>query len=114
METTNPFAAFAGHKNLSLESFRKSGEGVRTPVWFAADPATGVAARLYIYTIEDSGKVKRIRNNARVRIAPCDRVGKILGSWTEAQAEIVAAPEAVHGMALLDRKYAPLKQILSF
>jgi len=33
------FAAFAGHKYLNLETFRKSGDGVKTPVWFAADPS---------------------------------------------------------------------------
>ena len=64
------FEAFAGHKYLNLETFKKSGEGVKTPVWFAADPASDLAsdaARLYAYTIGNSGKVKRIRNNGRVR-----------------------------------------------
>ena len=78
------FAAFAGHKYLNLETFKRSGDGVKTPVWFAADPANDLAsdaARLYAYTVGNSGKVKRIRNNARVRIAPCDMAGKLLGEW---------------------------------
>jgi len=69
------FAAFAGHKYLNLETFKKSGEGVKTPVWFAADPSASLDssdAKLYVYTIGVSGKVKRIRNNPRVKIAPCD------------------------------------------
>lgn len=107
------FAAFAGHKYLNLETFKKSGEGVKTPVWFAADPANDLAsdsARLYAYTIGNSGKVKRIRNNARVRIAPCNAGGKLLGEWVEARAEIVTGPEAEYGDSLLNKKYLPWKQ----
>ena len=114
MEPTNAFAAFDGYKNLSLESFRKNSVGVRTPVWFAADLSTGVATKLYVYTIADSGKAKRVRNNGRVRIAPCDRKGKILGEWIEAKAEMISGAEADHGMALLNKKYLPLKQVLAF
>ena len=111
------FAAFAGHKYLNLETFRKSGEGVRTPVWFAADPAANLdssAAKIYIYSTGDSGKAKRIRNNGRARIAPCDARGKLLGEWVEARSEIVTGQEAKHGMDLLNKKYAPWKQLLGF
>jgi uncharacterized protein len=111
------FSVFDGHKYLSLETFKKNGQGVRTPIWFAADPAgelNSSAAKLYIYTVDNTGKVKRIRNNPRVRIAPCDMRGKILGEWIDAAAEIVAKEEAVRGMRLLNKKYFPLKQILGF
>jgi PPOX class probable F420-dependent enzyme len=111
------FAGFAGHKYLNLETFKKSGEGVKTPVWFAADPSTNLdssEARLYVYTIGDSGKAKRIRNNPRVRIAPCTMRGEVLGDWVEARAEIVTGDAAARGMQLLNKKYFPLKQILGF
>jgi PPOX class probable F420-dependent enzyme len=111
------FAAFAGHKYLNLETFKKSGDGVKTPIWFAADPANdlaGNAARLYAYTIGNSGKVKRIRNNGRVRIAPCDMRGNLLGEWMEARAEIVTGAEAAYGDNLLNKKYFPWKQLLNF
>jgi PPOX class probable F420-dependent enzyme len=111
------FAAFAGQKYLNLETFKKNGESVKTPVWFAADTAAGLdssAAKLYIYTIGESGKVKRMRNNPRVRIAPCDMRGNVLGEWVDAHAEIVTGAEAAHGMKLLNKKYFPLKQILGF
>ena len=109
------FAAFRGHKYLNLETFKKNGEGVKTPVWFAADPSASLDsndAKLYIYTIGVSGKVKRIRNNPRVRIAPCEMRGKVLGEWVEARAEIVTGEEAAHGMQLLNKKYFPWKQLL--
>jgi PPOX class probable F420-dependent enzyme len=76
------FATFAGHKYLNLETFKKDGTGVKTPVWFAADPSLSLDsndAKLYAYTVGVSGKVKRIRNNLRVKIAPCDMRGKVLG-----------------------------------
>ncbi len=91
------FETFAGHKYLNLETFKKSGEGVKTPVWFAADPSVRLDssdAKLFVYTIGVSGKVKRIRNNPRVRIAPCTASGKLLGDWVQARAEIVTGAEA--------------------
>jgi PPOX class probable F420-dependent enzyme len=117
MNASVGFAAFDKHKYLCLETFKKSGEGVRTPIWFAADPASGLAslsAKLYVYTIANTGKVKRLRNNPRVRIAPCDYRGKILGAWVDAQARAVTGEEAARGMRLLNSKYFPLKQILGF
>jgi PPOX class probable F420-dependent enzyme len=111
------FAQFDGHKYLNLETFKKSGDGVKTPVWFAADPATNLAssdAKLYLYTIGVSGKVKRVRNNPRVRITPCDMRGNVLGEWVEARAEIVTGEEAARGMQLLNKKYFPWKQLLAF
>ncbi|HKW55742.1 MAG TPA: PPOX class F420-dependent oxidoreductase [Candidatus Acidoferrum sp.] len=110
-------AAFRDQKYLSLETFKKSGEGVKTPVWFAADPHADLStdqARLYVYTIGNTGKVKRIRNNHRVKIAPCTMRGTVLGEWTEAHAEIIANDQATRAMALLNRKYFPSKQILDF
>jgi PPOX class probable F420-dependent enzyme len=117
MTASTGFAAFANHRYLSLETFRKNGEAVRTPVWFAADPSSKLDSRdakLYVYSIEDSGKVKRVRNNPRVRVAPCDMRGKLLGEWVDAKAEIVTGAEAERGMRLLNKKYFPWKQILGF
>jgi hypothetical protein len=111
------FAAFAGHKYLNLETFKKSGDGVKTPVWFAADPSASLDSRdaqLYVYTIGVSGKVKRIRNNGRVKIAPCNARGGVLGEWVDARAEIVTGEEAARGMQLLNKKYVPWKQLLDF
>jgi len=111
------FSAFAGQKYLNLETFKKSGAGVKTPVWFAADPSVDLdssEAKLYVYTIGVSGKVKRIRNTNRVRVAPCNTRGGLLGQWVDARAEIVTGQEADHGMQLLNKKYAPWKQLLDF
>lgn len=111
------FAAFRDQKYLSLETFKKSGEGVKTPVWFAADPASDLDAGnalLYVYTIGNTGKVKRIRNNGHVKIAPCTIKGAPLGDSVDANAEIVTGETASKAMQLLNKKYFPWKQLLGF
>ena len=86
------FAAFAGQKYLNLETFKKSGQGVKTPVWFAAEPSM------------------KLDSN----VAPCDMRGGLRGEWVPARVEILGGAEAQHGMQLLNKKYAPWKQLLDF
>jgi uncharacterized protein len=101
-----------GKKYLNLETYRRSGKGVRTPVWFATAPSATGEPKFYVYTTADSGKAKRIRRTGVVKIAPSDVRGKVTGSWLAARAEIVAGAEFAVGMRLLNRKYWPWKQIL--
>jgi len=115
MNTGTGFGALRSEQYLSLETFRKNGKGVRTPVWFAVAPAHASSATdptIYVYTTATSGKVKRIRNNAAVRIAACNAFGGMLGRWIDARASIVSGEEARLGMRLINRKYIPWKQIL--
>lgn len=102
-------ARFANEKYLNLETYRKSGMPVDTPVWFALEGDT-----FHVYSRADAGKVKRIRNNPSVRIAPCDARGKLKGPWSDAKARIVDGPEAAHGQELLTKKYGWLKRIGDF
>jgi hypothetical protein len=97
---------FAEKQFLNLETFRKSGVGVPTPVWFAERNGN-----LYVRTIDNSGKVKRIRNNGRVRVAPCDARGMLEGEWVEAQARLVEGEIASIANALLDKKYGFQKKM---
>ena len=96
----NKLAPFANHKYISLETYRKNGQAVRTPVWFAESDG-----QLYVYTLADAGKAKRLRNNPRGRIAPCDMRGRVTGEWADAEARFVRGEEATRANALLDRKY---------
>ena len=85
---------------LSLETFRKNGTGVATPVWFAARGSS-----LYVFSAGDAGKVKRLRNSSKARVAPCDVRGKVLGDWVEAKAILIddaAEAKAAHA-ALVER-----------
>ncbi len=94
------FAHLAGDKYISLETFKKNGEGVKTPVWFVLHDGA-----LYVYTEADSWKVKRIRNNPLVRVAACDIRGRVKGPWTDARASFVEGEERRTADKLLDRKY---------
>jgi PPOX class probable F420-dependent enzyme len=108
------FDPLQGQKYINLETFRKNGQGVRTPVWFAGEPEQGVPEKLYVYSTANTGKAKRIRNSSRVRAAPCEVRGKLLGEWIEARAEVVIGAEAEHAMKLLNKKYFPWRQLLGF
>jgi PPOX class probable F420-dependent enzyme len=59
---------FTAQKYPNLESVKRDGTPVQTPVWFAED--RGV---LYVYTLANAGKVKRIRRHPRIRFATCSR-----------------------------------------
>lgn len=103
----NTIKSFEHQKYLNLESFRKNGNGVKTPVWFVEDGGT-----LYIRTIANSGKVKRIRNNQRVLIAPCKMDGALLGDWIEASARLVGGPEIDRKVDhMLGNKYGLMKSL---
>ena len=99
-------APLAGHKYLNLESFKRDGTPVQTPVWFAEDHGL-----LYVYTLANAGKVKRIRRNPHIHIAPCTVRGTVIGPWVEAEATIVDATTAAHGHALLRHKYGWMKRM---
>ena len=117
MNTETGLGVLQPEKYLSLETYRRNGRAVQTPVWFALAPTPaggGSDAKIYVYTTADSGKAKRIRNNGAARIAPCDARGRVKGQWIDAHAEIVTGAEAGLGMRLLNRKYIPWKQILDF
>jgi PPOX class probable F420-dependent enzyme len=93
------FNQFKRQKYLNLETFRRNGESMKTPVWFVQD-----GEMIYIRTVDGSGKVKRIRNNGNVNIAPCAVDGKLLGDWVPVHACQVHDPQIDRKVGLLIRK----------
>jgi uncharacterized protein len=94
---------------MNIETYRKSGLGVKTPVWFVQDDDS-----VFVRTVANSGKVKRIRNNGQVKIAPCKADGTLLGDWVPATAcEVsdVATNRKVDLM--LDKKYGLMKKVFA-
>lgn len=87
-------------KYLSITSFRRDGTGVATPVWFVQE-----AGRLLVQTDANSGKVKRIRRNPRVTIAPCGATGRLRAEPVAALAELLPAAELGRVQQLMARKY---------
>lgn len=91
----------AQHRYLNLATFRRNGAEVQTPVWFAE-----AEGRLYVFTAGGSGKVKRLRNSSRVRIAPCDVRGRVRGAWQDATARLVGDASSIgRARAALRAKY---------
>jgi PPOX class probable F420-dependent enzyme len=78
-------ALFPG-RYLSVTSFRRDGTGVATPVWFVSD-----GRRLFALTDLHSAKVRRIRRNPRVLLAPCRADGKLRSEAVPARAEVLTA-----------------------
>ena len=58
-----------------------------------------------IIQVTNAGKAKRLGNNPRARIAPCDMRGRVTGEWADAEARFVQGEEATRANALLDHKY---------
>lgn len=92
---------FENQKFISLETFRKNGVGVKTPVWFTTEDDM-----LYVWTEASSGKAKRIRRDGKVIIAPSTASGEPVGNWMDAQATADSSPEALeHINNLMKKKY---------
>ncbi len=80
---------------------------MKTPVWFVMDEN-----KIFVQTGADTGKVKRIRNNGKVNIAPCKMDGKITGSWLPAQARETSDQEiCLQANCLLGKKYGLQKKL---
>lgn len=79
------FEHLRGHKYCLLVTYKHSGDGVPTPVWFGL----GDDGNVYVRTETDVAKVRRIRNDPRVRVAPCTLRGKPLGPPAEGQARVL-------------------------
>jgi PPOX class probable F420-dependent enzyme len=100
---------FEGKPFLNLETFRRNGQGVKTPVWFTQD-----GQAFYVRTVAGSGKVKRVRNNGTVRIVPCEANGTPTGEWVAAHAvEVTDEATAKLVAGLLEKKYGAV-QVRSF
>ena len=99
-QSNDPFVPLYDYQFMVLTTFRRSGVGVATTVWFA--PANG---KLYVTTSTTTGKLKRVRNNGRVVMAPSDRVGNVQGESIEGRAHEVSPEEYEQAQKALRGKY---------
>jgi hypothetical protein len=95
---------------INLATFRRDGRAVETPVWFAAR-----GRKLYVFSEAEAGKMKRLRNDGRLRLAACNVRGKLRGDWHEGVGRRVDDPASVAGAydALL-AKYGWLMRLTNF
>ena len=95
---------------IALTTFRKTGQAVTTPVWFAQSHGT-----IYVETHADAGKLKRLRHTARVTFAPCTYSGKVTGSLYEGNVRILTeSEESTEASAALAKKYGFMRSLYHF
>jgi PPOX class probable F420-dependent enzyme len=99
MTSTIP-AELRDQKYVSLSTFRKNGVAVPTPVWFAEENE-----KLYVMTRGDSGKIKRIRANPVVNVAPSTIRGKVTGHEFPGRARVLPEQDWPHARELIRAKY---------
>ncbi len=106
MATTN----LADETYVSLETFKRDGTGVKTPVWVA--PLEG---NMVIFTDGTSYKVKRVRRNPKARVASCDVRGGSLGPWSDAACTVIADPDReARAYEALREKYGFQMRLVDF
>ena len=88
---------------INLSTRTRDGSSVNTPVWFAQEGETN---NYYVYSLDNSGKVKRIRNFPEVKVGICTFSGKPKGGWFYAIADLVDEPENTKvAYSVLRKKY---------
>jgi hypothetical protein len=91
---------FLNQKYINLETYKKDGTPVRTPVWFVIDNDL-----IFVITRDSTGKVKRLKNNQDVQIVSCSFKGKPKNEWMRGKAEKITGEEADMAIKLRKKKY---------
>lgn len=96
---------------VNLVTYRKTGTEVRTPVWIA--PLNG---KHYVFSESKAGKVKRVKNNASIKIALCDVRGKLLSDdWLAGEATLIDEPKLITAVyQSFTRKYGLIMRATNF
>jgi PPOX class probable F420-dependent enzyme len=104
------FTNLAKEKYISLTTFRKTGEAVITPVWFAESKGT-----IYAETGVNAGKLKRIRHTERVTLAACTMSGRVTGAETVGRARVLSEPQEIKvAKAAMSQKYGLTRSLYYF
>jgi PPOX class probable F420-dependent enzyme len=94
------FDHLSGERFISLVTFRRSGDRVATPVWFAHE-SDGIV----VGTFANSGKAKRLRHTEKVEIAPCNFRGLVRGAYVPGIAVLLEPSAATGASVALNDKY---------
>lgn len=111
MFSSDPLSILSEYRYVKLETLRRNGEAVATPVWFTID-----GRKISVVTRNQTGKVKRLRNNPNVRIAPCGMRGQLKGQWYTGKAFFMNKEDLGNALRSRNKKYgfqARLAGILS-
>ncbi len=103
----NKLEHFLDQKYINLETYKKDGTPIRTPVWFVIDKNL-----IYVITRDSTGKVKRLGNNQNVRIVPCSFKGEPKNEWVKGAAEKIRGEEADKVIKLRKKKYGMFARLI--
>jgi PPOX class probable F420-dependent enzyme len=104
--TADTFDALIDQEYALVVTFRVSGQPVPTPMWFGLHDGL-----VYVESLADAGKVKRLRHDPHVRVAPCTIRGRPTGPFTDGVGRILAAAEEKDAEAALDRHYGLRRRV---
>lgn len=104
--TATDFAGFERARQIVLVTFKRSGEAMPSPI------NHGVAdGKLYVRTDASTGKVKRLRNDPRVVVVPCNLRGKPTGQPAAGIARILPEAEHAHADAVIAANWSPAMKL---
>lgn len=103
------FEQLKNAKYITLETYKKNNQPVRTPVWFVQNNS-----KLYVITREKTGKVKRLRNNPHLKLATCTFLGKPTSGLISGTAIFVSMDETKLALQLRKKRYGFMDSIARF
>lgn len=107
-ENNNYIVKISNNKYINIESYKKNGSYVRTPVLFVNKDD-----KIYFRTNKKSGKIKRIKNNSSIKFTPCNINGKVKDmQWKEGYAKIANTDVMVTIDRLFGQKYGIINKFL--
>jgi uncharacterized protein len=98
--SSDRISVLSKHQYINLETYRKNGKAVTTPVWFTIDDE-----RILVVTGNKTGKIKRLKNNPKVRVAPSGIRGQPKGEWLTGNAVLADSAQLEHALNLRIKKY---------
>ena len=96
----NKLGQFIDQKYINLETYKKDGTPIRTPVWFVIDNDL-----IYVITRDTTGKVRRLKNNQDVLIVHWSFKGEPKNGWVKGKAEKIVGEVADKAIKLRKKKY---------
>ncbi len=96
-------------KYINVETYKRNGEPVQTPVWFFVKDD-----KIFVVTRSKTGKMKRIKNNPKVRIAECTIKGHVTGRWTNGTATVLDGTETGEAVKARNKKYGLAARVMKF
>lgn len=96
-------------KYVSVTTFKKDGTAVATPVWVVRRHE-----ELLVLTQAESGKVKRMRNNPSVLVAPCDARGRLKGESVPATAVLQDETQTHLTANLIQHRYGFMGRMMGW